>query len=266
MSTEEQLPDLSDKLRPRATRSSDGVRALLYYVWAIASGAVISLLLVLSAPLPHRIRYRIGTCWTFSNLWMLKTLCGLHWRVEGLENIPHGPAVILAKHQSAWETMALQTIFPRQVWVLKRELLWVPLIGWGLAMLSPIAINRKAGFRAIKEIATQGEERLEDGAWVVVFPEGTRTAPGSQTNYHGGGSLLASRANVPVVPVAHNAGLFWERNGFAKRAGTIVVRIGPGIDSEGRKPADLTREAKAWIEPNSLELLEPWLEDTPRSP
>lgn len=263
MAAPEDTPPPAAALRLPPARPGDGLRALAFYLWAALTGAVFAALLVLSAPLPHRWRYRVGTGWTRLNLGFLRLVCGLRWQVEGLEHLPAGPVVILCKHQSAWETMALQTIFARQVWVLKRELLWVPLIGWGLAMLNPIAIDRKAGFRAIKEIARQGAERLADGACVVVFPEGTRTAPGSSHPYHGGGGLLAERAGVPVVPVAHNAGLFWPRNGFAKRAGCISVRIGPPIAAEGRKAAEITREAREWIEANSEALLQPWRDTTP---
>jgi len=254
---------LEARLRWPSARPGDGLRALAFYGWAGLTGAVVAAALVASAPLPHRLRYRIGTVWTRINLAFLRRVCGLDWEVQGREHIPAGPAVVLCKHQSAWETMALQTIFPRQVWVLKRELLWVPLIGWGLATLDPIAIDRRAGYRALKEIARQGAERLAAGAWVVVFPEGTRTAPGSSHTYHAGGGLLAVEAGVPVVPVAHNAGLFWPRNGFAKRAGRITVRVGPPIDSAGRKPAQVTRAAEQWIEPASRELLEPYLESPP---
>jgi 1-acyl-sn-glycerol-3-phosphate acyltransferase len=156
--------------------------------------------------------------------------------------------VILAKHQSAWETMAFQLIFPPQVHVLKRELLWIPFFGWGLALMSPIAIDRSKGIAALRSIARRGRERLQQGFWVVVFPEGTRVAPGERRAYQLGGAWLAAASGAPVVPVAHNAGLLWPRNAFLKRRGTVTVRIGPMIDSANRDPKTINALAESWIE------------------
>jgi 1-acyl-sn-glycerol-3-phosphate acyltransferase len=186
-------------------------------------------------------------------LW-LKITCGLDWRVEGLENIPPGNAIILCKHQSAFETMALQRIFPPQVWLLKRELLWIPFFGWGLAMLEPIAIDRKAGRESLNKLVAQGIKRLTAGRWVVIFPEGTRVAPGEEKRYALGGASLAERSGYPVVPVAHNAGEYWPKHGFIKRPGTIRVAIGPVIDSRGRSAADINALAKEWIEAKVREI------------
>jgi len=179
---------------------------------------------------------------------LARWILGIEWRVEGRENLPARPAVILSKHQSAWETMAFQLIFPPQVLVLKRELLWIPFFGWGLALMSPIAINRSRGMRALRTIARRGRERLAQGFWVVVFPEGTRVAPGAQREYHPGGAWLASASGAPVVPVAHNAGLLWPRNAFLKRSGTVTVRIGPPIEAADLDPKTINDLAKTWIE------------------
>jgi 1-acyl-sn-glycerol-3-phosphate acyltransferase len=156
--------------------------------------------------------------------------------------------VILANHQSAWETMAFQLFFPPQVHVLKRELLWIPFFGWGLALMSPIAIDRRRGHSALRFMAKRGAQRLAQGFWVVVFPEGTRVRPGEKRAYQIGGAWLAAASGAPVVPVAHNAGALWPRYAFLKRPGTITVRIGPPIDSSGRDPATINRLAKTWIE------------------
>ena len=172
-------------------------------------------------------------------------LLGIDWRVEGREHLPARPAVILAKHPSAWETMAFQLIFPPQVHVLKRELLWIPFFGWGLALMSPIAIDRTRGVAALRAIARRGRERLEQGFWVVVFPEGTRVQPGERRPYQLCGAWLAAAADAPVVPVAHNAGLVWPRNAFIKRPGTITVRIGPSIEPGNRDPKALNDLAEA---------------------
>jgi 1-acyl-sn-glycerol-3-phosphate acyltransferase len=179
---------------------------------------------------------------------LAQAILGIRCRVEGRENLPARPAVILSKHQSAWETLAFQQIFPPQVHVLKRELLWIPFFGWGLALMSPIAIDRARGVAALRSIARRGRERLQQGFWVVVFPEGTRVAPGERRAYQLGGAWLAAASGVPIVPVAHNAGRVWPRNAFVKRPGTVTVRIGPPIDSANRDPKLLNALAETWIE------------------
>jgi 1-acyl-sn-glycerol-3-phosphate acyltransferase len=214
----------------------------------VASTVVFAPLAVMSAPAPYLWRYRFITLWTTFNVWWLKTSCGVHYTVVGLENLPDTPSVVLSKHQSTWETLALNNIFRPQVWVLKKELLRVPFFGWGLAMLDPIAIDRKAGRDAVEQVLDQGSERLQRGCWVVVFPEGTRTAPGTRRRYKLGGARLAQHTGVPVVPVAHNAGDHWPRRGFLKRPGTIEVVIGPAIESTGRTAAEINALAEAWIE------------------
>jgi 1-acyl-sn-glycerol-3-phosphate acyltransferase len=207
-----------------------------------------ALLALATFPLPRMVRYRIISGWSRLVILLAKAVLKIDWRVEGSEHLPKRPSVILAKHQSAWETMAFQIIFPPQVHVLKRELLWIPFFGWGLALMSPIAINRSRGLAALREIARRGRERLEQGFWVVVFPEGTRVAPGAQREYQPGGAWLACAAGAPVVPVAHNAGLVWPRNAFLKRPGTVTVRIGPPIEAANRDPKTVNELAKTWIE------------------
>ena len=209
---------------------------------------------LLTVVLPFPRRYRLISQWARWQVFMLKHLCGLGYRVEGREHLPAGAAVILAKHQSAWETITFQQIFPPQTWVLKRELLWIPLFGWALALLRPIAIDRGAGRRAIEQVIEQGRERLQSGIWVVVFPEGTRVAPGTRRRYSIGGAALAAASGYPVVPIAHNAGSFWPRRGFLKRPGTIRVVIGPVIDSRGKTAEEIIRRTEEWIENKVVEL------------
>jgi len=213
-----------------------------------------ALLALATIPLPRMLRYRIISGWSRLVVVLAQRILGIGWRIEGSENLPDRPAVILAKHQSAWETMAFQLIFPPQVHVLKRELLWIPFFGWGLALMSPIAIDRTRGFAALRSIARRGRERLGQGFWVVVFPEGTRVAPGERRAYQLGGAWLAAASGAPVVPVAHNAGLLWPRNAFVKRAGTVTVRIGPVIDSANRDPKAINDLAEAWIEEQQVAL------------
>lgn len=203
---------------------------------------------MLTFPLPPLRRYRIISCWARSMLWWLRVTCGIRYRVIGAENIPTTPSIILSKHQSAWETLAFQQIFPPQVWVMKRELLWLPFFGWGLAMTSPIAINRSGGREALKQMVAQGKDRLKRGFCVVIFPEGTRVAPGDKGKYHIGGAWLATHTQAAVVPVAHNAGEFWGKNSFVKKPGMISVSIGPPIATAGIKPDQLNQQVEAWIE------------------
>jgi 1-acyl-sn-glycerol-3-phosphate acyltransferase len=199
-------------------------------------------------PLPRMLRYRIISGWSRAAVLLAKFLLGIDWKVEGREHLPTRPAVILSKHQSAWETLAFQQIFPPQVHVLKRELLWIPFFGWGLALMSPIAIDRTRGVAALRAMARRGRERLGQGFWVVVFPEGTRVAPGERRAYQLGGAWLAAASGAPIVPVAHNAGRVWPRNAFLKRAGTVTVRIGPPIETADRDPKTLNALAETWIE------------------
>ena len=220
----------------------------------LLSAAVYAPLMLPTLVLPFAARYGLISAWAKFQIFLLKHLCRLHYHVEGREYLPRGAAIILAKHQSAWETIAFQEIFPAQTWVLKRELLWIPLFGWALALLRPIAIDRSAGRRAIEQIIEQGRDRLRSGIWVVVFPEGTRVAPGTRKRYATGGAVLAAETGYPVVPVAHNAGSFWPRRGFLKRPGTIRVVIGPVIDGRGQKAEEIIRRTEEWIENKMIDL------------
>jgi 1-acyl-sn-glycerol-3-phosphate acyltransferase len=213
-----------------------------------------ALLALATFPLPRQARYRVISGWSRLVIRLSRRVLGIDWRVEGAENLPRTPAIILSKHQSAWETMAFQPIFPPQVHVLKRELLWIPFFGWGLALMSPIAIDRRRGVAALRNIARRGRERLAQGFWVIVFPEGTRVAPGERRPYQLGGAWLAADSGAPVVPVAHNAGLFWPRNAFLKRPGTVTVRIGPTIESAQRDAQTINRLAESWIEEQQKDL------------
>ncbi len=224
------------------------LRSTLFFAGQFAATLVIAPLILLAAPFSFDWRYRCAQLWVRSSLWMLKTVCGLSYEVRGVENIPKDAGVILCKHQSAWETMALQAIFPPVVFILKRELLWIPLWGWAMAVLEPIAINRRAKTAAMKQVLKQGAERIGAGRWVVIFPEGTRMAPGQRGKYLPGGAMLAHRVGCPVVPVAHNAGEFWRRKAFLKFPGTIQMRIGPPIEGGQFSAGEINARAEEWIE------------------
>ncbi|MEE9552191.1 MAG: lysophospholipid acyltransferase family protein [Gammaproteobacteria bacterium] len=223
-------------------------RSLLFYLGLILSTLFFSPLAILIFPLPFKLRFLIVSRWAVFNLWWLKITCGLTHTIEGQENIPDTPAIIMCKHQSAWETLAIQLIFPSQVWILKRELLWIPIYGWGLASMQPIAIDRSSVISSLRQIVEQGCKRLAQGIWVVVFPEGTRVAPGEKGKYLPGGSLLAEKSGCPIVPIAHNSGYFWPRNSITKRPGTINMIIGPVIESSGKSANDISSEVEEWIE------------------
>jgi len=230
------------------------LRSLCFAVGMLLATLLIAPLAVLLFPFPFGVRYGFVSQWARFNLWWLRQCCGLRYQLRGREHIPAENGIIFCKHQSAWETLALQEIFPPQVWLLKRELLWIPFFGWGLALLEPIAIDRKAGRKALQQLLTQGKRRLADGRWVVIFPEGTRVAPGEKGRYQLGGAILAQKSGYPVIPVAHNAGEFWPRHGFLKHPGTIQVVIGPPIDTRGKSAAEINRLAEAWIEAQMAEI------------
>lgn len=205
--------------------------------------------IVLFGWLPFRRLYGFARAWAHTNLWLAKFLCGLDWVIEGREHIPReGAHVTMWKHTSTWETLAQMIVFPPQAWVLKREILWIPFVGWACYLLRCIAIDRGAGHRAVNQVLDEGRERLAAGIWVLIFPEGTRTAPGETRKYGLSGALLASQAGCLLVPVAHDAGSFWPRRGLVKKPGRIRVRIGPPIESAGRDPRQLNAEVKSWIE------------------
>lgn len=224
------------------------LRSSLYALGLLIITPPFSVLTLLAFPLSPLARSRFIALWSRIMLGWMKLTCGLSYRVVGAENIPDHPCVILAKHQSAWETMAFQCVFPPVVWVMKRELLRIPFFGWGLAMTSPIAIDRSAGKEALRQITEQGKARLAKGFWVVVFPEGTRVKPGVSGKYNIGGAFLATHSDATVLPIAHNAGEFWGKNAFLKHPGTITLSIGKPIQAGGMKAGALNSQVEAWIE------------------
>lgn len=224
------------------------LRSTLYALLQIVITPFYALIVFAAFPLQPFARYRITSGWAHLMLFLLRVICGIHYRVIGAEHIPKTPSIVLSKHQSAWETLAFQQIFPPQVWVLKKELLRVPFFGWGLAMTNPIAIDRSSGKTALKQIVEQGKDRLKQGFWIVIFPEGTRIAPGKKGKYRIGGAWLAAHTSVSVIPVAHNAGEFWGKNAFLKLPGTITVSIGSSIDPTGMESDELNTRVETWIE------------------
>lgn len=228
------------------------LRSTLFMVYAVAWSIVSAPLVVIAALLLRGLwGYRLGKVWRLGMQAGVENILGIRPKVIGLENMPKEPCVILAKHQSAWETMALQDCVPNGaycVFVLKKELLRIPLLGWGLAAMKMISIDRSAGKDALDQVVTQGRERLQQGFYVIIFPEGTRVPVGHKKRYKAGGAYLATHVGCKVVPIAHDAGELWPRQAFLKRPGTVTVSIGPAFDATGLSEAEVNRRAEEWIE------------------
>ncbi|HUI60545.1 MAG TPA: lysophospholipid acyltransferase family protein [Steroidobacteraceae bacterium] len=225
------------------------IRSLVFTVFLFAWTFGYAIFFVIACSfLPFPKRFILARVWGIVLLTALKWTCRLDYRIEGRENLPEGNHIALWKHSSSWETIAMAVVFPRQVWVLKRELLWVPAVGWGIRQLHAIAIDRKSGHSAVSQVVEQGRQRLAEGDWIIIFPEGTRMPLGQTRRYGVSGTLLASETGKLIVPVAHNAGSYWPRRGLLKKPGTIRVVIGPPIQAAGRDVREINREVQDWIE------------------
>ena len=224
------------------------IRSILFTTYMIVSACVVGAFMSLCFWLPYRYQFAMARGWASRLFWALEHLCGLKFVVEGREHIPAGAHIVMSNHASAWETIALFVIFPPHCWVLKRELLWIPFVGWGLKLLRPIAIDRAAGHRAVHQVVDQGRARLADGIWIVIFPEGTRVVEGETRKFGVSGALLATSTGNLVVPLSHNAGKFWPRRGIAKKRGIIRVVIGEPIAPAGKKPRQLNDEVRQAID------------------
>lgn len=225
------------------------LRSLLYMLFLTITVIPYAFACMIWSPLPLRWRYKLTMGWPKLAAWGAKVICGVRWQVKGLENLPDGQAIVLSKHQSAWETLFLPSHLPREVcFVYKRELHRIPFFGWGLALLRMIPIDRSKGRDAFEQVVGIGQQRLSEGRWPILFPEGTRIAPGKMGRFKMGGALLACRTGAPVVPIALNAGECWPRKAFIKKPGMITVSIGPVISSQGITPEELNDKVYAWID------------------
>ena len=224
------------------------LRSLLFSIGMILATIILATPCFLTILLPHHWRYRYFHLWHRFVLWWLQVTCNIHYEVEGLEHIKGiESAIVFSRHESTWETLALTNILPLQTWLIKRELLWLPFFGWAIWVLEPIAINRKAGRKALNQVINQGKQRLNKGRWVITFPEGTRLQPTETKPFGIGGAMLAAKTGRPVIPVTHNAGEFWPKRRFLKQPGIVKVVIGPVILTDGRKASDINKEAEAWM-------------------
>lgn len=229
-------------------------RSALFLLLAILLTAPIALIVTLTFFLPLRWRFSPVSWWAKTFMGLCKYVLGLRYQVIGRENIPRQASVILSKHQSAWETVGIQAIFPPLVFVMKKSLLWIPFLGWAFFMLKMITIDRTTSKKALLQVIRKGKERLQAGYWVVIFPEGTRVNPGEKGTYKPGGAQLAVSSSVMAVPVAHDAGRFWAKNAFIKKPGLITVSIGPAIDTTGKKAHEVNAAAEQWIEAEMLRI------------
>lgn len=225
------------------------IRSLLFSTIMVVGIISYSFLCILAVPFPFRYRYALVAGFTKGILNILKWVCHIDYHITGLENIPKDHnGIVLSKHQSIWETFYLPIVFHHSAIILKRELLWVPFFGWGLAIINPIAINRSKKSNAMEQIIQKGKVCLDQGRWIIIFPEGTRIPYGKVGHYKSGGTRLAVATGYPVIPIAHNAGKYWPKRGFIKKPGTIQLVIGPLIETKNKTPDEVLVEVKTWIE------------------
>lgn len=231
------------------------LRSVIFYIGYFGAMLLIGVLCLPIAPfLPLSGRYRLLNLYNHFLMVWFRVACGVRYEIEGRENLPSGPCVIQANHQCEWETVFLQVMKPPVCTVLKQELLRFPIFGWALRLLHPIALDRSRPARAMKQVLTQGVTRLQGGLSVLIFPEGTRVEPGVRKRYNKSGSVIACRAGVPVLPVAHNAGERWPGRHWVKRPGVLRVRIGAPITTDGKTSDNVNAEVEAWIETQLQEI------------
>ena len=230
------------------------LRSLVFQFYFFASVTIASMSIFFMWPFPFKVRSAIARNWGKSMLWVGRIVCGLDYVIEGRENIPADPSVIMIKHTTVFETYTQLAVFPPQTWVVKRELRWIPLFGWGLAAMRPIAIDRSAGHTAVTQVIEQGRKLLADGIWITIFPEGTRMSAGQTKKYGVSGAALARDVQCPILPVAHNAGDLWPRRGLKKKPGLIRFCIGPPVEPSDRRPKETNLIVQDWIETKMKEI------------
>ncbi len=223
-------------------------RSLLFLLILLVVTPPYTLCVLFFFPLPHHVRRQSVVPWVNFAIWLVKHVLGIPYRLLGAENIPVDACVVLCKHQSAWETLMLQEVFKDTVFVWKKEIKYLPFFGWALAVTPMIETDRSVSKSTLKRLVEQGRDRLANGYTVIIFPEGTRSQPGSKNRYKAGGALLAVETGTPVVPVALNSGEYWGRNALFKKSGTVTVSIGPAIDPTGLTANEVLIRAETWIE------------------
>ncbi len=223
------------------------VRSSLYYLFMVPSLIILFIVMVLISPFEYKYRAALARFWALLQMWLLKVCCGMTYEIQGAENLPSCPYIALPKHQSTWETIASNFLFRQPAWIFNKELFMIPVFGWGLYLTKSVGIDRGTPRAALNQLVAKGGALLKQGRTMVVFPEGTRVPPGESAKFEPGGSLLAVRTEIPVVPVALNAGEFWPKESFRKYPGHIKVIIGPVIESKGLKARELNEKVESWM-------------------
>lgn len=231
------------------------IRAVIFYIWISITIVIGVIGTLLAWPLPFKsARFYVIRAWSKVMLWSSWLICGLRYKFEGLENIKNPPFIIFAKHQSAWETLVLSSIFPVNCFITKKELTYIPIFGWAFWAAMHIPIDRAKGLKALKKVNRYGQSRIKDGISIILFPEGTRVPPYENPPFHKGGAMLVKATKSPIVCVAHNAGHCWRRNSFIKTPGLITLRISEPMSTEGLSVNDINQMAYDWISKNMKEL------------
>lgn len=222
-------------------------KSLVFWVWMVLNTVVCGIPVMLIGFVSVPLAYKLIRLWLRLNLHGLRLICGLGWEVDGMENIPDTPCMVMSNHQSTWETYFLAHLLGYTVYVAKRSLALIPIFGWCLWILKFILIDRSSGRSAIKQMTEQARQRIADGRWLVLFPEGTRRPVGAPAEFRVGGAVVAHNLGVDVVPVALNSGEYWPRMSFIKWPGKITVSIGPVIHTEGKTVNQIQEEMQSWI-------------------
>lgn len=237
------------------------IKNVLFWILFSIISLFFLIIMLPTAFLPAKKRHKLGVAWSKCVLWLLKVCIGLKYSVSGIENIPDKPSIVCCKHQSGFETIALNVIFPLQVFVLKQELFYIPVFGQGLMLMSPIAINRKKRSNAIKQMLEQGRKRLSEGFWISIFPEGTRMPPGVRGKYKQGAARMAQTLHMDIVPVSVNSGIFWPKNSFMKYPGTVSFVISPKIAWDYGTADEIMQKCETVIETQQALIEENYLND-----
>lgn len=231
------------------------LRSLAFNVFGFGTIVIAAIIVLLTFWAPYRFHWAMCVGWCRLAVWSADFFCGIRTVVEGAENVPDEPSVIMIKHTSTLETLWQVVYFPQTAWVLKREILWAPFFGWAIGLaLKPIAIDRSAGRSAVKQVISQGKAKLAEGIWVTIFPEGTRMPPGETRKYGISGAALAKEAGARIVPVAHNTGDLWRKHSFVKKPGTVRFVIGPPVDATAQSPKETNRIVQRWVENKMMDI------------
>ncbi len=223
------------------------IRSVIFMLGMIISTCLWVIPSIVARLFPYKFCFAIVSSWCTFNVHWLRITCGIRYKITGIENIPEQACVIMSNHQSTWETLAYPSIFPTLTWVIKRELLFVPLFGWGIASTQPIALNRKQGKKAFQQLIKDGKDKLALGRFILIFPEGTRTPYEQQRDLKIGGFVLAKKAKTNILPVAHDAGRLWPRQSFIKTPGTIHLHIGKPIATHEHSAEELRTHYAEWL-------------------